>query len=128
MVQHREGMILLEYQTMAFLLDVAHGGVLCTFRNRSAPGLNKWCGLSGQAAWTVHQVQNHTLLDYSPPASQAGRRVGPALYSLRPHWSYSILKGRLQMLWFMYSLYSYAVYFLVPTVFVYKVFTLSIVI
>jgi hypothetical protein len=28
--------------------------------------------------------QNHTLLGHSPPASQAGRRVGPALYSFRP--------------------------------------------
>jgi hypothetical protein len=27
------------------------------------------------------------LPGYSPLASQAGRRVGPALYSLRPHWS-----------------------------------------
>jgi hypothetical protein len=26
-----------------------------------------------------HHVQNNTLLDHSPPASQAGRRVGPAL-------------------------------------------------
>jgi hypothetical protein len=25
------------------------------------------------------------LLAHSPPASQAGRRVGPALYSLRPN-------------------------------------------
>jgi hypothetical protein len=35
-----------------------------------------------QAAWTVHQVQsqNHTLLGHSPPARQAGRRVGPALF------------------------------------------------
>jgi hypothetical protein len=35
------------------------------------------CGGSGQAAWTVHYVHNHTLLGNSPPASQAGRRVGP---------------------------------------------------
>ncbi len=28
--------------------------------------------------WTVHNVQNLTLLGHSPPASQAGRRVGPA--------------------------------------------------
>ncbi len=34
---------------------------------------------SGQAVWTVHNVQNHTLLGHSPTASQAGRRVGPAL-------------------------------------------------
>jgi hypothetical protein len=29
--------------------------------------------------WTVHHVQNHTLLGHSPPTSQAGRRVGPFL-------------------------------------------------
>jgi hypothetical protein len=46
------------------------------------PDRGKWCGLSEQAAWTVHHVKNHTLLGHSPPASQAGRRVGPALYSL----------------------------------------------
>jgi hypothetical protein len=43
------------------------------------------CGPSGQAAWTVHHVENHTLLGHSPPASQAGRRVGPALDSLLAH-------------------------------------------
>ncbi len=32
----------------------------------------------GQAARTVHQVLNHTLLGYAPPATQAGRHVGPA--------------------------------------------------
>jgi hypothetical protein len=36
-------------------------------------------GAAGQAAWTVHHVQNHTLLGHSLPASQAGRRVWPAL-------------------------------------------------
>ncbi len=61
------------------LRDVAHDGVLCTFSNKSASDRDKWCGLSGQAAWTVHHVQNHTLLGHFPSASQAGRRVGPAL-------------------------------------------------
>jgi hypothetical protein len=42
---------------------------------------NKWCGPSGQAAGTVHHVKNPTLLCLSSPANQAGRRVGPALYS-----------------------------------------------
>jgi hypothetical protein len=70
----REGMGLLEYQVMPSLRDVAHDGVLCTFNIRSAPG-----NPSGQAAWTVHHVQNHTLLGHSPPACQAGRRVGQAL-------------------------------------------------
>jgi hypothetical protein len=32
----REVMGLLEYQAMPSLRDVAHGGVLCTFCNRSA--------------------------------------------------------------------------------------------
>ncbi len=67
----REDMGLLEYQPMPSLRDVAHDGVLCTF------------GTSGVvvrvATWTVHHVQNHTLLGHSPPASQAGRHVGPAL-------------------------------------------------
>ncbi len=30
----REGMVLLEYEAMSYLLDVAHDGVLCTFSNR----------------------------------------------------------------------------------------------
>ncbi len=71
--------VLLEYQYMPSLSDVAHDGVLCTFNNRSAPDRDKWCGPSGQAAWTVHHMKNDTLVGHSPPASQAGRRVGPAL-------------------------------------------------
>jgi hypothetical protein len=51
-------MALLETQDMPSLRDVAHDGVLCTFSNRAAPGRGKWCGPSGQAAWTVHHVQN----------------------------------------------------------------------
>jgi hypothetical protein len=76
----REGMGLLEYQVMPSLCDVAHDGVLCTFSNRSAPDRGNWCrGPAGQAAWTVHHVQHHTLLGHSPPASQASRRVPPAV-------------------------------------------------
>ncbi len=71
-LDHREG--LHGSTPMPSLRDVAHDGVLCTFNNRSAPG-----NPSGQAAWTVHHVQYHTLLGYSPPASQTGRRAGPAL-------------------------------------------------
>ena len=53
----REGVGLLEYQgAMPSLRDVAHDGVLCTFR--SAPDRGKWFTPSGQAAWTVHHVQN----------------------------------------------------------------------
>ncbi len=75
-LDQRESMGLLEYQAMPSLRDVAHDGVLCTFSNRSASDRGKWCGPSGQAAWTVHHVKITpcwvTLL-------QAGRRVGPAL-------------------------------------------------
>jgi hypothetical protein len=66
----------LEYQAMLSMRDVAHDGVLSTFSNRSAP--DKWCGPSGQEAWTVHHVQNLTLLGLSPPAMQPG---GP------PRWT-----------------------------------------
>jgi hypothetical protein len=45
----------------------------------AASDQDKWCCPSGQAAWTVHHVQNPTLLGHSPPASQAASRVGPAL-------------------------------------------------
>jgi hypothetical protein len=38
---------------------------------------------SGKAAWTVHHNTNLTWLGQSPPASQAGLRVGSSLYSLR---------------------------------------------
>ncbi len=68
---------LLECQAVPSLRDVAHDGVLWTFNNRPAPDRGKWCVQSGQAAWTVHHVQNHTLLGHSPPAIQAGRRGGP---------------------------------------------------
>ncbi len=74
----REGMGLLEYLAMPSLRDVAPGGVLCAFSNRSAQDRDKWCGRSGQAAQTVHHVQNHTLLGHSLPASQVSRSVGPA--------------------------------------------------
>jgi hypothetical protein len=70
---------LLEYQAMFSLRDVAHGGVLCTLSGRSALDRSKWCSPSGQAEWAVNHVQNHTLLGHFPPASQVGRRVGPAL-------------------------------------------------
>ncbi len=65
--RHREGMGLLEYQAMPSLRYAGHDGVLCTFSNRSVPDRGKWCGSSVQVAWTVHHVQNHTLLGHSPP-------------------------------------------------------------
>jgi hypothetical protein len=60
---------------MSSLRDAAHDGVLFTFSNNQAQNRGMCCGPSGQAAWAVHQ----TLLGHSPPASQAGRRVGTAL-------------------------------------------------
>jgi hypothetical protein len=86
-------MALLEYQNMPSLRDVAHDGVLCTFSNRAAPGWGNWCGPSGQAAWTVHHVQNYNLRGLFPTASQAGRRVGQPS-SLRPHWLLQSLSRR----------------------------------
>jgi hypothetical protein len=68
----------LKLWTMPSLGEVGHDGVLCTFDNtRSAPDRGNWCGPSRQATWTVHYVQNHTLLGHSPPAK--GCRFGPAL-------------------------------------------------
>jgi hypothetical protein len=59
---------LLQYQAMPSLRDVAHGGVLYTFSNRSAPDRDE-SGPSGQEAWIAHHVQNRTLLGQSPLAS-----------------------------------------------------------
>jgi hypothetical protein len=69
---------LFEYQAMPSLHDVSHGSVLCTFRG-------KWCGLTEQAAWTVNQVQNHTLLAVTllQPARRAKVLAQPS--SLWPH-------------------------------------------
>jgi hypothetical protein len=56
-----EDMALLECQTMPSVHEVAHDGVLCTHLVTDQPQIGgKWCGPSGQAAWTVHRVQNHT--------------------------------------------------------------------
>jgi len=71
------GMVLLEYQAMSSLREVAQNGVLCTFRKISATYRASTIVWSvKQAAWTVYHVQNQTLPGQSPPASQAG--VGPA--------------------------------------------------
>jgi hypothetical protein len=68
----KEGMALLEYQTMPSLRDVAHGGVLCTF-STFRPGQVAWS--VRQAAWT----KSHPVGSLSSIASEAGRGVGPAL-------------------------------------------------
>jgi hypothetical protein len=83
----KEGRVLLEYQIMSSLSDVAHDGVLCTFSNRSAPCRSKLCGPIGQAAWTVQHIQNHTLLGHYPSATVVRRAAVLAQpSSLRRHW------------------------------------------
>jgi hypothetical protein len=61
------------------LCDVAHDGVLCTFSLRTTLDRGKWYRPSGQAAWTVHHVQSHTL-----PARRAAVLGQPS--SLQPLW------------------------------------------
>jgi hypothetical protein len=43
-------------------MNVAHGSILCTISNKSVPDRDKFCGQSVQEVWTVHHVQNQTLL------------------------------------------------------------------
>jgi hypothetical protein len=77
-------LVLLEYQAMTYLRDVAHNGVLCTFSNRSAlgPGHVVWGGAfrAGGMDRPSRTKSHPAALDHSPPASQAGRRVESALY------------------------------------------------
>jgi hypothetical protein len=71
---------LLEYEAMPSFRDVAHDDVCVHLViDQFQTGASAWCGPSRQAAWTVHHLQNHTLLGHSPPVSQASRRVGKAL-------------------------------------------------
>ncbi len=76
--EQREGMGLLEYQAMPSLRDIANDGWLCTFiisqqleipqaRIRKAGGRDR-----------PSHTKSH-LSGHSPPASQGGCRVGPAL-------------------------------------------------
>jgi hypothetical protein len=81
----REGMGLPKYQAMPSLRDVAHDGVLCTFSNRSATDRGKLCDPSAQAAWTVHHVQNHTLLGGTILQPAKGAAVLGQPSSLQPH-------------------------------------------
>ncbi len=73
-LQSKRSMVLLEYQAMPSLRDMADDSVLCTFSNRSAPDRDRWCGSSGQAAWIVHHLQNHTAGSLS--SSQLEGRLG----------------------------------------------------
>jgi hypothetical protein len=70
---------LLEYKAMPSFRDVNYDDDLFTLSNESAPDRASGLVRQGQKAWTAHHVQNHTLRGHSPPASQAGRRVGPVL-------------------------------------------------
>ncbi len=64
---------------------VAHAGVLCTFRNRSAPGRGKWCDPSGQSAWlSIAYKIKPCWVTLIQPARQAAGLRRPS--SLRPHW------------------------------------------
>jgi hypothetical protein len=76
--EQREGIDLLEYQAMPSFHVIAHDGVFCVHLVIDHPQT----GTSGEivrAGRMDHHIQNHILLGRSPPASQAGRRVGPAL-------------------------------------------------
>jgi hypothetical protein len=58
----REDMGLLEYQAMPSLYDVAHGDVLCTFSNRSAPavragGMDRPSRTISHPAWSLSSSQ-----------------------------------------------------------------------
>jgi hypothetical protein len=70
---------LLEFQAMPSLRHVACDGVLSTSSNRSAPDRGKWFGSSGQAAWTVHHVQNHTSRVILLQPARRADRVWPVL-------------------------------------------------
>ncbi len=79
-----EGMGLLEYQAIPSLRDVAHDGWLCTFTKyqqlkNQLGSPSYWC-VTEKAGGTARptRTQSH-LPGHFPPASQPGRRVGPAL-------------------------------------------------
>jgi hypothetical protein len=91
----------LEDRALPSLRDVALDSVLFTFSNRSVLDRGKCWGPSGQAAWTVHHVQNYNLRGVFPLASQAGRRVG-SHSSLRSHWFFQSLSRRFRFLFFFY--------------------------
>jgi hypothetical protein len=60
---------------MPSLRELAHDGVLCTFRVKDQrPGQEVWSVKAGDMG-TVHNVQNHTLLAGSFSASQPARQA-----------------------------------------------------
>jgi hypothetical protein len=84
----REGMGLLEYQAMPSLREVTYDGWLCTCTvtaagNSISSQLGSSCKgnrySTVKAGGTVRPSRTSHLPGHSPLASQAGRRVGPAL-------------------------------------------------
>ncbi len=79
---------LLEYQAMPSLCDVAYDGWLCTFtikQQQEIPSVRSWAApvretgteKAGVVA-RLSRTKSH-LPGHPPPASKAGRRVGPEL-------------------------------------------------
>jgi hypothetical protein len=67
---------LLEYHAMPFLRDVAHE-VFCVHLEIYQPQTGASVMFrQGRHGWSI----TYTLLGHTPRASQAGRRIGPALY------------------------------------------------
>jgi hypothetical protein len=83
----RDGMGLLEHQAMHFGVTqlMTDGCVHFVKDQPQARASAKWCGPSGQAAWTVHHVKT---IPYWVTLLQSARRatVLGQLSSLRPHW------------------------------------------
>jgi hypothetical protein len=91
MCHQREGMVLLEYQAIPCLRDVAHD-IYYIYQQLEIPSPRSWAATvraSGtvrkrQAEWPVHLVQNHTcrvtLLQPARRAAMLGHHS-----SLRPH-------------------------------------------
>jgi hypothetical protein len=77
---------LLEYQAIPSLRDVAHFGGLCAFSDKPAAAAAGFArsSLAGQAALTVHHVQNQTLLGplYSSQPGGPPCRTSPLAFGL----------------------------------------------
>jgi hypothetical protein len=68
----------LECQAMPYLCEVAHDGVLCTFSTIDQPQTGT-SGMAVRAGGMDQPPRTKSHPGHSTPASQAGRRVGPAL-------------------------------------------------
>ncbi len=98
--RHTQGMgLYTKVPGHASFRNVAHDGWLCTVHllfNNSWKFHQFVAGRSWQGNWYGTEKADSTarpsrtkshLPGHSPPASQAGRRLGPGLYSLQPHCS-----------------------------------------